>query len=521
VHNSYFVLRQLGTRLNEFLPGCRVHSCYSQDKDELVIQFVGNQVEYFLHLVLRNNFSMIRVPESLARARKNSIDLFEELRSIEVLEVFCVENERCICIFLDHDLSILLKMFGYQSNVLVCRNGVPFKIFKNKLKDDLQLSLDLPGDPINLDQEDLLRQNWDFTKLWPALGGEIKHHIVNAGYFDMDPDERLSLLKEIIVQLENPEFFIVHQDTALPMLTLFQPDQWVLHTRDIILALNDFYLHYVRAEQFIVLKKDVLSRLQRSRRRVEGIIKKSQQRLKHLQQSISYRQMADLIMANMHAIPAKVTQVELPDFNTGKPITIKLKSTLSPQKNAEQYYRKSKNQSKEIEVLQQNLKSGQIQLMELESHIGFVNECKQLKELRQYANQHNLMSAKSAVNTTPAFRELEYGGFQILIGKSAANNDLLTQKYAHKDDLWLHAKDVKGSHVVIRQRSGHPFPPAVIEKAAKLAAHYSKRKQDSLCPVVYTPKKYVRKRKGSAPGEVVIEREQVIMVVPQAPSFSD
>ena len=103
------------------------------------------------------------------------------------------------------------------------------------------------------------------------------------------------------------------------------------------------------------------------------------------------------------------------------------------------------------------------------------------------------------------------------MGKGARQNDELTQRHTHKDDLWLHAKDVAGSHVVVKYQSGKPFPETVIEKAAQLAAWYSKRKNDSMCPVLYTPKKYVRKPKGSAPGAVVVEREKVILVTPGNP----
>lgn len=74
---------------------------------------------------------------------------------------------------------------------------------------------------------------------------------------------------------------------------------------------------------------------------------------------------------------------------------------------------------------------------------------------------------------------------------------------------------MSGSHVVIRHKAGQTIPQTVIEKAAALAAFYSKRKTDSLCPVSVTEKKYVRKLKGSPAGAVMVDREKVIMVVPQ------
>jgi predicted ribosome quality control (RQC) complex YloA/Tae2 family protein len=114
------------------------------------------------------------------------------------------------------------------------------------------------------------------------------------------------------------------------------------------------------------------------------------------------------------------------------------------------------------------------------------------------------------------FRKFEIDDFEILVGKSAKNNDLLTQKYSYKEDLWLHARDVAGSHVLIKYKAGKIFPKQVIEKAAQLAAYYSKRKSDTLCPVIVTPKKYVRKPKGALEGQVLVEREEVLLVKPAA-----
>ncbi len=497
-----------------------VHSCYSQDKDELVIQFAETEQEHYLHLILRQNFSMIRVPANLSRARKNSIELFGELKNAEVQKVFCVENERCIAILLDHGLSIVLKMFGHQSNVLVCRDRVPFKIFKNNLKDDLKLSVDSLGGPISMDKEHLIGHNWDFTRLSPTWGGKVKAQLSDLGYFELSPDEKWELMQEIQNQLGDPEFFIANHDNALPSLTLFPPKHYLLRTKDVILALNEFYLNYVRAEQFHALKKRISSHLNRQKRKIQENIKKSRKRLDQLQQNTSYREIADILMAHMHSIPEKASEVQLPEFETGSMITIKLKPALSPQKNAEQYYRKSKNQNKEIEILKKNLEHSEKLFVSLQGHLQYMDNSQQLKMLKQYAHAHNLIPSKTKVSAKPPFRSLNHDGFQILIGKSAANNDLLIQRYAHKDDLWLHAKDVKGSHVVVKQKPGHAFPQPVIEKAAQIAAHYSKRKNDSLCPVIYTPRKYIRKRKGGAAGEVIVEREQVILVVPEAPSFS-
>ncbi|HEX2900145.1 MAG TPA: NFACT RNA binding domain-containing protein, partial [Bacteroidia bacterium] len=100
------------------------------------------------------------------------------------------------------------------------------------------------------------------------------------------------------------------------------------------------------------------------------------------------------------------------------------------------------------------------------------------------------------------------------VGKNAKQNDSLTFGHSRKDDLWLHARDTPGSHVIIRNPTAGPIPNPVLEFAASLAAKHSKRKHENLVPVQYTERKYVRKVKNGAAGAVLVEREKVIMIEP-------
>jgi hypothetical protein len=107
----------------------------------------------------------------------------------------------------------------------------------------------------------------------------------------------------------------------------------------------------------------------------------------------------------------------------------------------------------------------------------------------------------------------------VLVGRSNRENDELTFHAAAPTDWWLHAQHVPGSHVVLKSR-GNPGapPPAILEKAAAVAAHFSKARHSGLVPVIYTQRKYVRKPRGARPGQVVCEREKMIMVEPGLPA---
>jgi predicted ribosome quality control (RQC) complex YloA/Tae2 family protein len=221
-------------------------------------------------------------------------------------------------------------------------------------------------------------------------------------------------------------------------------------------------------------------------------------------------------MANLHQIKVGMDTITLPDFyQENKPVEIKLKKDLSGQKNAEIFYRKSKNQQIEIQKLTEGIAIKQKDIANQKEKIEAIELASDLKTLRSLTDSLGLKKEAEKKEKPLPYHEVEFQGYKIWIGKNAQHNDTLTLKHTFKEDLWLHAKDVPGSHVVIKHQSGKNFPKDVIERAAQLAAFNSKRKTDSLCPVAYTPKKFVRKRKGDPAGAVIVEREEVILVEPK------
>jgi predicted ribosome quality control (RQC) complex YloA/Tae2 family protein len=194
-------------------------------------------------------------------------------------------------------------------------------------------------------------------------------------------------------------------------------------------------------------------------------------------------------------------------------ITISLKEQLSPQKNAENLYRKSKNQQIEINQLKSAIAHKESELLLINKEIEEIKLAEDVKSIKKLSKK-NKPASYNQVEVRVPYKRFETNGFVILVGKGARENDELTLKYAKKEDMWLHAKDVTGSHVILKHQSNKNFPMEVIEKAAQLAAYYSKRKTDSLVPVITTQKKYVRKPKGLPPGKVHIDKEETILVSP-------
>ncbi|MBA4144856.1 MAG: hypothetical protein C0523_03760, partial [Cytophaga sp.] len=202
-------------------------------------------------------------------------------------------------------------------------------------------------------------------------------------------------------------------------------------------------------------------------------------------------------------------------YHENKPLEIKLKRELSPQKNAEVFYRKSKNKQIETDKLKEAIAKKEKEVARLKKSIAEIEATEGLKEFRKKVGDAGIVTPREKETPPPPYHEFEFRGYKIWVGRNAEKNDELTLKYTFKEDLWLHTKDVPGSHVIIKHQAGKKFPKEVIERAAELAAYNSKRRTETLCAVIYTPKKFVRKRKGDPAGAMVVEKEEVILVEPR------
>nr|WP_246399145.1 NFACT RNA binding domain-containing protein [Hymenobacter luteus] len=331
------------------------------------------------------------------------------------------------------------------------------------------------------------------------------------------------MVREVVQELENPAaFYVIRLDgrTRLSLLPVGEVEL-TLPATDPTRALRRFVPLLLNRRAYEAELRQVRQQLEKRADEAATSAQHAQRRLHALENTVGYRQTADLIMAHLSQIPAGAKQVEVVDFyQDNQPRVIKLKPAKTPQRTAQNLYRKAKNQqleTRELSARAERRETEALWCLERLEELAALPPG-DLRTLRQWRKQHGLdpATAAKAAQELP-FKVFEDSGFTILVGRNAQNNDLLTQRYAHKDDLWLHAKDVTGSHVVIRQRPGHTVPAPVLERAAQLAAWYSRRKNDSLCPVTYTPKKFVRKPKGAIAGQVVVERENVLLVVPANP----
>ena len=514
MHHNFYFLKHLSKALYQVLDGYTLVEAFSQNKDELILAFLKGRDEFYIKASLGNKLNMISFPTEFARARKNSIDLFQELIDLKVTGVRQFLNERSYCLQFDSGYSLLFKMHGNRSNIILFQGDQIIRMFNNKMKNDLQISLENLDRPI--DQSFEAYQSQGLRSTYPTFDKKIHQELAEREYKETLEKSQYDIVQGLLADLE-PPFYVYSDETSPPFLSLFQTEkQLVTKSSDPIRISNELFYSYTKEYFLKTEQTKLISAIDSNIKKSYNYIQKSTRKLKNLQETARHEEIANIIMANLHNIPSQQKEVVLNDFYTNQEIKIKLNPSLTPQKNAENYYRKAKNQKIEVETLSSNIEKKEAQILELESQKELIEAAGSMKELRKLGNLPAKSVQKANKEDLP-FRKLKVDDWEIWIGKSAKNNDELTLKHANKDDLWLHAKDVSGSHVVIKQKPGLKYPEPIIEKAAQLAAYYSKRKTDSLCPVIFTPKKYVRKPKGMAPGQVIVDREQVVLVEPSPP----
>jgi predicted ribosome quality control (RQC) complex YloA/Tae2 family protein len=284
---------------------------------------------------------------------------------------------------------------------------------------------------------------------------------------------------------------------------------------------------------------------QKELQKLSQIVGRSLKKLRHkaekihndLQQAERYeefKKFGELLMINKERIKKGQESAELTDiFESQHPqIEIPLDPKLSPIGNAQRYFKKYKKAREALKIIlrrELETKNKITHLEQISERLeGFLEE-KDLEEIRRDLIRLGLLSAPTEREEAKSIGKLKQkklqfrtfvteSGAEILVGRNNKENDYLTFKFARPDDLWFHAQDVPGSHVLLKRRDKKAEPSTEqIRQVARIAAYYSKARGEKKALVVYTQAKYVRKPKKAKPGLALVEREKTILVKPGLP----
>ncbi len=253
------------------------------------------------------------------------------------------------------------------------------------------------------------------------------------------------------------------------------------------------------------------------------------------QNAQQYKLFGELLTANIYKIKKGMKKIKVLNYYSEKEdkITINLIPELTPSENAQRFYKKYNKILSSSEKTKIQYKKTLEELNYLESVLFWLNKTNNLYEVieikeelikNDYIKKEKIqLKRKNSKYKNQKPQPLEFTsteGIKIMVGKNNTVNDYLTLKIASGSDIWLHVKDMPGSHVVISLKEKN-VPEKTLIEAAMLAAYYSKGKNSSNVPVDYTYKKYVKKPKGAKPGMVIYENQKTLFMTPDEESLKN
>lgn len=523
--NNFYTLIYLTSELKTKSAGANFQFSTSPHKDVLD-----------LYLTKRNNPFCIRFsahpaetalfPDKYRPAKKsNTTNFFSELKQQNIIDVNLAENDRLITFHFQADYKLIFLLFGNHPNAFLIKEGTIIDSFKDP---DSNIGEKEPV-PRKSQKPKELKESMSARQAILATDMKFPRHLINdvIDQYDLENaaprqcrDITLTLTEAM---LNRPEFRIAESGNICLIPYKLLPVPSIKELTSISEAIRYVYYKTSGQRRLSSKKSTIEPALDRQINKLNSAIKQLKQTGKGVERAEKYEQFGHILMAHAHEKKdAGTEEVEFENFyDQNKKVTIHIKPQLSLAENAQYYYNKSSDTLRNIEESKRRLAEAQQEIALLRSLNESFKKIQRVYEFDEWYSEHEdtlkatgVISKASDRESLP-FRKTEIDGYEIWIGKNAKSNDQLTNA-AHKEDVWLHARGVGGSHVVIRMQNQKEMPPKnVILKAASIAAWNSKARGSGLAPVIFTKRKYITKPKGAPAGTVRVMKENVEMVPPK------
>ena len=568
-------LRHIKKEIEEQALGARVNQIYQPNRDELVVVLRTYAGTKKLLLSSRANSPRVNfcvsTPENPAQPPMFCMLLRKRLGGGKLVGVRQLGCDRVL--FLDFScinelgdaegLTIVCEIMGMYSNLIVINRdtGVILDAIKRV---DLTVSsrrfvlpnikYELPDaqDKLNLlehSPEEIVQAahglpaEMPLSKalmsviqgISPIVARELEYRVAEGATNRLSGvlrDRLLSVLADFRAVAESCDQTpcIVYREDGRPMdFSFFPITQYggyadVKPTAGYSATVDEFYEERDARERMRVKSHSLQKLLGNLIDRTARKINKQQSELSQCGNREQLRICGDLLHANLYRIERGAAFAEVENFydENGGTVRIKLNPAVSPAANAQKYYKDYQKAKTAETVLAGQIEKGRAELSYLESVADSVERAESERELSQIreelTQQGYLRRPKGKVQKQATLPPREFqssDGFTILVGRNNAQNDRLTLKTAAKTDVWLHTKDIHGSHVIIRAE-GKPVSDTAILEAARLAAYHSKARSSTNVPVDYTLVKNVSKPAGAKPGMVIYVKNKTVYVSPQS-----
>lgn len=525
MYKNYFTLSRHISELNLVLSNSTLEQSFTQEKDKLILKFSSQHQETYLEINTNPLLPYIIQRFKFNRAKKNTLAFFQKYlpSKLDSLQIAFLDR---IVEFNFKDFSIYFFFRGQDTNVLLLdkMNKIEsFKKIKNEniveeIKNQKYIN-SFPYPNIEIDPG----ENWieQLQKSYPFLGkniiGELKLRL-----FTNPSMEKKEILLKILKDIEFNRPFIIKEKSKSYQLSFFKEsynaNEIIKEFENVNEALQFLIFQNKIERQSNSIKDSFAINLKEKINKLELKRIEIQKRIKAAADYTKYQKIAQILSVNRDKLKTGLSKIILPDLlNINETLTIELSPKFKPQENIDHYFDKAKSEKRSFEKNQELLKKIDGEILQLKN---------KLAESHSLVSEDALPPKSDSKNFRPVSQKIK-GNFRrfllhkkyiILVGKNSKSNDELTMNYAKTNDLWFHARDVSGSHVVLKyEASFGDIQKNVLEKAAAIAAYYSKAKTSGVVPVSYTQKKYVVKRKGMPAGKVLLLKERVLLVKPGIP----
>ena len=567
-------LRHIKNEIEKEALGARVNQIYQPNRDELVVVLRTYGGSKKLLLSARANSPRVNfcgnTPENPAQPPMFCMLMRKRLGGGKLVGVRQLRCDRVL--FLDFDcvnelgdlvgLTIVCEIMGMYSNIILVNRDTGVIVDALKRVDltvssrrfvlpNIKYELPDPQDKLDI-LESTPEQIAGRIKSLPAemplnkavlssvqgvspiICRELEYRVLEGATNRLDGvlyDRLVKELGELKTVTENclGKPWIVYREDNKPMdISFIEIRQYGSFLRaeqkeSFNLAADSFYDERDARDRMRVKTLSLNKLLVNLRDRTARKLQKQQTELSRCADREQLRIRGDLLQANLYRIERGAEYIDVENYYDpdGKTLRIKLNPAVSPAANAQKYYKEYQKEKNAERFLAEQIQKGETELEYLESVIDEVGRAqteRELSQIREELEQQGYLrkqNGKRQKQVSLPFLEFESSdGFKILVGRNNLQNDRLTLKTASKTDMWLHTKDIHGSHVIIRA-DGREISDTAITEAASLAAYHSKARNSSKVPVDFTLVKHVSKPNGAKPGMVIYVNNRTVYVEPR------
>ncbi len=529
------------------LKGGKINKVNQPEKDELILGVFAQRKTYSLLMSVNSNANRIHLTNKSFENPKIAFNfcmlLRKHLTNGTIVEITQMPFERVLDfeIATKNDLGyestvhLLCEFTGKTANVILtderytifdCLKHLPQNIDADRVFfAGGKYQFFTPQNkisPFDFDKiENLLNSNTDlFSLLKNNLLGVCKNTLVEIlwGVEDLQSPlmrksmliERLKSFKE---NMDNPKPHVVLKDGQIFAVCPFDFDSIQgekIYFETLSQAHDEFYFVCDKEQRFRTKAKSINIVIKNAIARTEKKIGLQMQTLLSAQDYEKYKKYGELILANIHLISKNANFATVVDYydENCPTLTIELDKSLSPQKNAQKYFKKYQKLKNSIAYTTPLLEQSKKQLEYLKTVKTNLSFCYDNEDLLEITNELVLAGLikeqKETKHSTQKSSLLKYviDGFDVYVGKNNVQNDYLTFKFAKPSDLWIHTQNVHSSHCIIVNPDKVEIPESVIVTVAEICVFYSQARNGTKIEVAYTQKKNVKKPSGAPLGFV-------------------